>query len=151
MKKITLLSFAFILSLMVSAQVEDPVSWAYTTKKTGKGQYEIHLTATIEKGWHIYSQDAGEGPEPTSFSFSKNPLIKLEGKVKEVGKLESLYDPNFKSTLKFYNNGVDFVQKITLKSSASTMVKGTITYMVCNDRRCLPPKDVKFSLKIDGK
>lgn len=151
MKKFYLLSLAFILSMSAFSQVEDPVNWNFTTKKIAKGQYEIHLTATVEKGWHIYSQDAGEGPEPTSFVFSKNPLIKYEGKVKEVGKLESLYDPNFKSTLKFYNNSVDFIQKLTLKSTATTMVKGTLTYMVCNDKRCLPPKDVKFSLKIDGK
>ena len=151
MKKLSFLLLSLTFSLMVFAQVEDPVSWNYTIKKIAKGQYELHLTATVEKGWHIYSQDAGEGPEPTSFSFAKNPLIKMEGKVKEVGKLESMYDPNFKSTLKFYNNSVDFVQKLTVKSSATTMVKGNLTYMVCNDRRCLPPKDVKFSVKIDGK
>ena len=90
-----------------------------------------------------------KGPEPTSFSFSKNPLIKLQGKVDEKGKLETQYDPNFKSTLKFYNKQVDFVQKISKKSKAPTTLKGTVTFMVCNERKCLPPKDVPFSIKID--
>ena len=151
MKKLSFFLLSMTFSLMVFAQVENPVNWTFSSKKIANHQYELHFTATVETGWHIYSQNAGEGPEPTSFSFAKNPLIKMEGKVKEVGKLESMYDPNFKSTLKFYNNSVDFVQKLTVKSSASTVVKGTVTYMVCNDRRCLPPKDLNFSVKIDSK
>ena len=134
-----------------SAQIENPVNWSYTAKKISDKSYELHITATIAEKWHIYAQNAGNGPEPTSFTFSKNPLVKLDGSVKEVGKLETSYDPNFKSTLRFYSNKVDFVQKINLKSSASTVVKGIITYMVCNDKKCLPPKDVPFSIKVAGK
>jgi hypothetical protein len=134
-----------------SAQIENPVNWTYTAKKISAKSYELHITATIADKWHIYAQNAGNGPEPTSFTFSKNPLVKLDGSVKELGKLETSYDPNFKSTLRFYSNKVDFVQKINLKSSASTVVKGIITYMVCNDKKCLPPKDVPFSIKVAGK
>ena len=129
--------------------MEDPVEWNFTAKKTGNNLYEVHLTANVSGNWHIYAQDCGKGPEPTSFSFSKNPLIKLQGKVDEKGKLETQYDPNFKSTLKFYNKQVDFVQKISKKSKAPTTLKGTVTFMVCNERKCLPPKDVPFSIKID--
>lgn len=152
MKKLILIAFALISILLnASAQIENPVEWTYSAKKIGSKQYEVHLTAKIEGKWHIYAQDAGEGPEPTSFVFNKNPLIKLVGKVNEVGKLEKSFDKNFNSTLKYYNNKVDFVQKISLKSSASTVLKGTVTYMVCNDNKCLPPKDVPFSIKIDSK
>lgn len=133
------------------AQIENPVSWSFTSKKISDKTYELHITATLSDKWHIYAQDAGNGPEPTSFTFTKNPLVKTEGSVKEVGKLESAYDPNFKSTLRFYSNKVDFVQKIKLKSTASTTVKGTVTYMVCNDKKCLPPKDLPFSIKVAGK
>lgn len=145
---IVVLIFAFLNS---KAQLENPVVWTYTAKKITSKQYELHMTANIQPNWHIYSQDAGKGPEPTSFTFSKNPLVKFEGKVVEVGKLEKAFDPNFNSTLKFYNNKVDFVQKVNLKSTASTVIKGTLTFMVCNDRKCLPPKDVPFSIKIQGK
>jgi thiol:disulfide interchange protein DsbD len=152
MKKLILVVFALTsIFLIASAQIENPVEWSYSAKKIGNKQYEVHLTATIEGKWHLYAQDAGEGPEPTSFIFNKNPLIKLIGKVNEIGKLETSFDKNFNSTLKYYNKKVDFVQKISLKSSASTVLKGTVTYMVCNDNKCLPPKDVPFSIKIDSK
>jgi len=151
MKKIVFASiFMFIVNIGF-AQVENPVSWVFSATKISAKQYELHMSATVDGNWHIYSQQAGEGPEPTSFTFVKNPLVKLDGKVKEMGKLESLYDPNFKSTLKFYNGKVDFVQKVNVKSTANTVIKGTVVYMVCNDRRCLPPKEIPFSIKLEGK
>ena len=133
------------------AQIENPVKWTYTSKKIADKTYELHMTATLDGKWHIYAQNAGEGPEPTVFSFTKNPLVKLDDKVKEVGKLEKMYDPNFKSELKFYSSKVDFVQKVKVKSTAATVVKGTVSYMVCNDRKCLPPKEIPFSIKVGGK
>lgn len=135
------------------AQIENPVKWTYSVKriKADKDKYELHMTAVLDKKWHIYAQDAGDGPVPISFSFDKNPLFKLDEKVAEIGTLEKQYDPNFRSTLKFYSGKVDFVQKIKLKTAVKTIAKGTITYMVCNDKKCLPPKDVPFSIKIDPK
>ena len=133
------------------AQIENPVTWSYSAKKISDKVYEVHMTATIAPRWHLYAQDAGDGPEPTSFSFAKNPLIKPDEKVKEVGKMVKQFDQNFNSELRYYENKVDFVQKIKLKSTASTVLKGTITYMVCNDKKCLPPKEIPFSVKLSGK
>lgn len=134
------------------AQFENnPVKWTYQAKKIGPKLYEVHLKATIDKPWHLYAQDAGKGPEPTSIVFDKNPLVQLSGKTKEIGKLEKQYDPNFKSELRFYAGSVDFVQTVKMRSTAQTVVKGSITFMVCNDNRCLPPKEIPFSVTIDGK
>lgn len=142
-----LLMFAGI----VNAQINNPVTWSYTAKKIADKVYEIHLTANIDGNWHLYAQDAGEGPEPTVFSFTANPLITFDGKVKEVGKLEKSFDKNFNSVLKYYAKKVDFVQKIKVKSSVATVVKGSVNFMVCNDRQCLPPRDVPFSVNVGGK
>lgn len=151
MKRIfTLLGFMMIAGF-AKAQINNPVTWTYSAKKVADKVYEIHMTANIDGNWHLYAQDAGEGPEPTTFSFTANPLITFDGKVKEVGKLEKSYDKNFNSVLKYYAKKVDFVQKVKVKSSAATVVKGTVNYMVCNDRQCLPPKDVPFSVKVGGK
>lgn len=139
----------FVLS--ASAQMENPVQWAYSATKLADKTYELHITAILEGNWHIYAQDAGEGPVPTEFSFSANPLVIMDGKVKEIGKMEKSYDPNFKSVLKFYGKKVDFVQKVKLKSNTNTVVNGSVTYMVCNDKRCLPPRDVPFSVKLGVK
>jgi DsbC/DsbD-like thiol-disulfide interchange protein len=135
----------------VNAQINDPVQWTYTAKKIADKTYELHITATIGSNWHLYAQDAGEGPEPTKLTFTANPLVSLDGKVKELGKMEKSFDKNFNSTLKFYAKKVDFVQKIKVKSPVATVVKGSVNFMVCNDKQCLPPKDVPFSIKVGGK
>ena len=152
MKKITILTSILVLFFAVAnAQLENPVKWTYSAKKIAAKTYELHITANLDGNWHIYAQDAGEGPVPTSFSFTANPLVKLDGKVKESGKMEKSFDPNFNSVLKYYSKQVDFIQKVKLKSAATTVAKGTVTFMVCNDRKCLPPRDIPFSIKIDGK
>jgi hypothetical protein len=151
MKKIILSFLVSIFVLAANAQIENPVKWTYTAKKIGPGKYELHMTAVLEGKWHIYAQQAGDGPVATEFTFDKNPLVKTDGKVAELGKMVKEYDNNFKSTLKFYGNKVDFVQKVNVKGNAMTVAKGKVTYMVCNDQKCLPPKDVAFVIKIDPK
>lgn len=151
MKRVFLSLFVLGFFGAAHAQIENPVTWTYTAKKIKAGVYELHMTAVLNGKWHIYSQQAGEGPEPTSFTFDKNPLVKTDGAVAENGKLTKEYDENFKSVLKFYNGKVDFVQKVNVKNNIATVAKGKVTYMVCNDKKCLPPKEVPFSIKIDPK
>ena len=151
MKKILLGMILMMFAVVVNAQINNPVKWTYTAKKISDKTYELHLTATIDGNWHMYAQDAGEGPEPTTIKFTTNPLISFDGKVKEVGKMEKSYDKNFNSVLKYYGKKVDFVQKVKIKSSIATVVKGTVNYMVCNDRQCLPPRDVPFTINVGGK
>ncbi|HEY8959503.1 protein-disulfide reductase DsbD domain-containing protein [Chitinophaga sp.] len=151
MKKLLTALALFALPILASAQIENPVKWSFTAKKVNATTYEVHATATIDAGWHLYAQEAGEGPVPTSFKFAKNPLAASVGKVEEVGKLHKSFDKNFNSELKFYENTVDFVQKVTVKGKAATKVKGTVEFMVCDDHQCLPPKEVEFAVSVGGK
>ena len=50
-----------------------------------------------------------------------------------------------------YGETVSFVQTIKLKSTVKTNLSGTIKYMVCNDKKCLPPKEYPFTVKVAGK
>lgn len=148
LKKIVLGLFLVMFTIVVNGQINNPVKWSYTAHKIANKTYELRMTAIIDGNWHLYAQDAGEGPEPTTISFSNNPLVTFEGKPKEVGKMEKSYDKNFNSVLKYYAHKVEFVQKIKVKASVATVVNGTITYMVCNDRQCLPPKEIPFSISV---
>jgi hypothetical protein len=151
MKQITLAVLMLFFAGFAQAQINNPVLWTYSAKKIEDKTYELHITATINGNWHLYAQDAGEGPEPTTFKFTPNPLISFDGKVKEVGKMEKSFDKNFNSVLKYYANKVVFVQKVKVRSAVATVVKGTVNFMVCNDRQCLPPRDVPFTINVGGK
>lgn len=153
MKKMSVGIFLTCFAVYAHAQINNPVLWSYTAKKTADKTYEVHLTATINANWHLYGQGPGAtGLEPTTaITFIKNPLISFDGNVHEVGKAEAYYDKNFKTVLKYYTRTVDFVQLVKLRSAIATVIKGTVNYVVCNDRSCLPPKDVPFAININGK
>jgi thiol:disulfide interchange protein len=146
-----ILSFiVFCLISTISFAQTNPVSWSFTSKKIAADQYEVQLTATIQSGWHLYSQNqpADAIAQPTSFNFNKNPLINFEGKVKEVGKLEKYKDEKLDISANQYSQKVVFVQKIKLKGKAKTNVTGKLEYQTCDDKKCLPPKTVNFSIAL---
>jgi len=133
----------------ILAQVKNPVKWTYSAKKISTGKYELRMTAIVEKGWHIYSQKTPEGgPVPTEFTFTKNPLVTLSGPVNEVGKLETHFEKLFDVDVKQYSDKVDFVQVVTVKGTVKTNVNGKVEYMLCNDKECLPPKKLDFSIAL---
>lgn len=150
MKKFITAGFLLLFSNLLFAQiVQNPVSWTATSKKISDKTYEIHLTANISKGWHIYSQNTPEGgPIPTNITFTLNPLIQLQGKAREVGKLEQKNEPLFGVDVKQFSNKVDFVQLVKLKANVNTSAKVAVEFMVCNDRQCLPPSTRTFSLAL---
>ena len=149
MKKFLLVAFTVGFATMVGAQVKNPVEWKYTAEKKGDG-YEVEITATVKKPWHIYSQNTGKsGPVPTTITFAKNPLVTLVGNVREVGKLEKIYDNAFHTDVLFYSNKVVFTQEVKVKAGIRTNITGTVEYMVCDDEQCLPPTKKPFSISLD--
>ena len=102
MKKAFLFLAIVATALAGSAQTMNPVNWTFTSKKLGGDVYELQMTANIQQGWHLYSQTQPKDAiaQPTSFSFNKNPLIAMDGKVQEAGKLEKFTDKegNYSST-----------------------------------------------------
>jgi len=147
--KTVLLSMFLFVSMAVSAQ--NPVTWTFTSKKLTDNSYEIRMTATIEKGWHLYSQEQPQDAvaDPTTFTITNNPLIELSGKIKEVGKMEKFHDKELEISANQYSEKVDFVQIIKLKGKAKTSFSGSVEYQTCDDKKCLPPKTVNFKVALD--
>jgi hypothetical protein len=150
MKKI----FTTLLSLVVTgalfAQSTKQVNWSFEAKKIGENTFEVHMVADIGGNYHIYAQNAGEGPVSTSFDFTKNPLITLDGVIKEQGKMKKVYEQAFSSEVRFFEKKVDFVQVVKIKGKAKTSLAGKVEFMVCNDRECLPPSTVNFKVPVGG-
>ena len=129
--------------------MQDPVKWNYSAVKKSDKEYILDITAMLSPAWHIYSiNTSANGPVPTSISFKKNPLITIDGSVKEQGKLKTDHDAVFGVDVKYYSDKVEFMQPVKLRSSVKTNLSGTIKYMVCNDKMCLPPKTIAFNVQI---
>jgi Disulphide bond corrector protein DsbC len=150
MKKLLQIVFALLITASVAGQIKSPVKWEFSAVKINATTYELHLTATIDNGWHVYSQTTPKGgPLPAKVSFTKNPLLVLKGTAKEVGQLDEHFEPLFEVKVKQYSTKVDFVQTLQVKANVKTTAAGTVKFMTCNDKECLPPITLKFSLSIN--
>ncbi len=131
------------------AQIFEPVKWDFRVDQKGK-EATLVFTATIDKGWHLYSQFIDDGgPIPTAFVFDESDKYVLIGSTTE-GEPEEYFDPNFEMDLKFFSNKAEFKQKIKVSAAAAFKLSGYVEFMVCDDERCLPPDQVDFSLDITG-
>ncbi|WP_317169231.1 protein-disulfide reductase DsbD domain-containing protein [Mucilaginibacter humi] len=94
------------------AQVLTPVKWAYAAKKTSATEVTVLLKATIDAGWHIYSQNVKDGgPIKTSFTFAKSKDYTLVGKAIEP-KPVTKYEDAFKMNVSYFEKEVVFTQKL---------------------------------------
>lgn len=145
-----LLIFSFL--LIKSAVAQNPISWQFQAVKKGELQYEVVLRATIQPGWHLYSQQQPDDAIaiPTSIQFNANPLVIREKTIREDGKLERYTDKTLGVTSLQFSNQVSFVQVIKLKAKVKTKLTGEIEYQVCDDEKCLPPKKVPFTIELNG-
>ena len=75
-------------------------------------------------------------------------MILLDGNIKEVGKMQLFKDEKLKISANQYAGKVDFVQKVKLKSNTKTNLVGSVEYQTCDDKKCLPPKKIDFTIAL---
>ena len=148
MKKFFVLATGLLMSLSASSQILKPVKWSYTAMKTSATEATVFIKATIDSGWHVYSQTVPEGgPVKASFTFTPSASFHLDGVVLEpepVTRFEKFFDMN----ISYFEKEVVFQQKIKLNTKKAT-VKGTAEFMACSDRQCLPPQTIEFSIPVN--
>ena len=149
MKKVVLSLLLLVVSLTMQAQIKNPVKWTFSAKKISDKTYELHMTASIDPGWHIYTIDHNADiGVATSVTVNQNPLGTISGKLKANGKPVLMKDPSTGDKIKFYEKSVDLVQIVTLKAPVKTNFTGSVEFMSCDDKQCLPPASKQFSIAL---
>jgi len=138
------LSFVFFTS---NAQTLDPVSWDAELVHVDGDEYKLLLTANIDTKWVIYSQYLGnDGPIPTTFSVDKSEDIQLIGEFSEPNNPIVEMDEMFGMKLTKFKEKAVFEQQLKI-SKKDVTVTGTVEYMTCDSKRCLPPSTVSFTAR----
>ena len=149
MKKLLFPLFLLLFAVAVQAQIQDPVKFKSELKTLAADEAEVVFTAAIDKGWHVYSTDLGDGgPISATFNVEKISGAEVAGKLKPVGKEISTFDKLFEMKVRYFENTAQFVQKLKLTGGAYQL-EGYLEYGACNDENCLPPTQVPF--KFSGK
>lgn len=153
MKKISYLSLLFLLFCLNSyTQILDPVKWETSVKKISETEFDLISTATIEDGWHLYSQNIDEnGPVPTSFSFKDagNKFILIGKPSEDKGHTE--FDKIFEMDIKYFEKKAQFKQRIKLLSKDPFIIDGSVEYMACDDTQCLAPEEKELNFSVSAR
>jgi len=121
----------------------NPVSWTAEMNEEGTA---IELTAEMEPSWVVYSQHTSpEGPIPLSIKFTDLNGAVLDGDVEELSELIEAYSKMFEVDVKKFKGIAKFRQKLSAPVPGQT-IKGTVTFMTCNDKMCLPPTTIPFQV-----
>jgi len=149
MKRI-LLSLVLVVALTrVESQVVNPVRWDSRVEKVADNEYALLFTARIDEGWHLYAQDipAG-GPIPTAFTFLLPDNTRLIGSVAELTEGEVIFDKSFGMDVKMFSKEAVFRQIVKIISGNTAVIDASVEYASCDDRRCLPPEEETFSIRL---
>jgi thiol:disulfide interchange protein len=114
MKKLLIL-LTLLWTTFAFSQMENPVKWKTNVEKVNDSTYNLVMKATIEKGWHMYSQHTAENGslpiEITSEQADKD--FKFNGKAEE-SPTERKFNETFGVEETFFSNAAMLKQSITL-------------------------------------
>src|SRR5579862_383130 len=130
----------------------DPVQWSLRSdvQRVRPGDpIALHLTATIQPGWHLYSLTTPEGgPTPTT--------AVLEGGTLQSAALyepapERRFDPSFNLNTEIFSGQVILLvtgSVVPTHTEGGLDVIADLRYQACSDRLCLPPRKKTASLNL---
>ncbi len=148
--QISIFAFLFIFAStdLMGQIIADPTTFTYEAKKIKDHEYKLIFHVKLKKDWHIWSlHPGGDGMQISpSFVFDANPNFKLIDSVTEHGKAITGPMDGVDGNVTRFENQVDFFQ--IAKITNNTRIKGNITYQVCDNSMCLPPKTKPFAIDI---
>lgn len=149
------LLFCWLLSVLLIlpalSQIQEPIKFKTEWKQNSDIEAEIIFNATIDKGWHVYSTELGDGgPISATFNIDKIEGVEIVGKLTPSGNEINETDPIFGMKVRYFKDKATFTQKIKITDS-NYSIKGYLEYGACNDENCLPPTSVDFNFNGTGK
>lgn len=125
----------------------NPVKWTFEAQNFDDDHVKVLITAHMDGDWAVYSQFLGDdGPFPTTFVIQDEKGEPKEIEMKEPEGVTE-YDPLFEMEIKKFKKVVVF-EKVLARKNLSASIKGYVTFMTCDNSRCLPPEDMKFNIAI---
>jgi thiol:disulfide interchange protein len=138
---------------------QDPVRWSIVPDRTGAAKpnvepgdtFGVRINATIEDGWHVYATtQTGAGPTPLNFDIPRNSPFSFGGPIDEPLPVRE-FDPNFQIDTFFHKDRATFGIPVRVAKGTPSSTHGlriVVSFQTCNERLCLPPKDVALTLKV---
>ncbi len=121
-------------------------------EKIADNEYNLIITATIEKDWHVYSQFTPEGgslPITLKYDNPKN-AYKLIGKT-----TESPYKKHFNEVFEveeyYFDDNLKLTQKVQILDKNLSKIKVNLDYQTCKDACINDNLDLSFNIPASEK
>ena len=152
MKRIASLFTLFLCATaVVLAQFQTPVTIKASQNKVSDDVLEVVFRGTVDAGWHVYGTDfADGGPTRAELTLETQKGLKPDGKLRAVGNVQKKMDEMFGMEVSYMEGTAEFVQRFVI-TEPEYEVSGYLTYGACNDENCMPPTNVEFNFKGEGK
>ena len=152
MKRIASLFTLFLCATaVVLAQFQTPVTLKASQNKVSDDVLEVVFRGTVDAGWHVYGTDfADGGPTRAELTLETQKGLKPDGKLRAVGNVQKKMDEMFGMEVSYMEGTAEFVQRFVI-TEPEYEVSGYLTYGACNDENCMPPTNVEFNFKGEGK
>ena len=137
------------MNVSIFAQVLQPVTWEFDTKKISDDEVELIFTASIDKHWHLYAQWLPEGnfSLPTYFQFDSIVGVELIDTVMELSEVHEAYEDMAGAISRWFEFKAVFSQRVKITGDIA-YVGGLIDFMCCDDEQCIKlDEDFEFQLK----
>lgn len=151
--KITILALLMaVFSSLSFGQVIEPTKWKvdFSKKEVSVGdEIDVVFKATIDKTWHVYSNDFDPelGPILITFQFEEHPSYERVGDVKPINPHKK-FDEIWEGEVSYFEDKAEMRQTIKVKE-LPLKVTGTFEYQTCSDKtgQCVMGDD-EFDLKL---
>jgi len=131
----------------------DAIKWSAATKastvKPG-ASFEVHVTADLGDGWHLYSITQAPPPIATRITVPAGQPFALAGTV-EGPTPRVAFDQSFGIDTEFYEDNATFVVPVKAAADApggKRKLRIDTYFQLCNDQLCLPPKTVSVEVEL---
>src|SRR5579862_2123608 len=143
-------------AMALAAAAPEPVEWKLTDGPGRPIKPGAHLSVTlqakVQPGWHFYSlKPIANGPIPTRIWIPQGQPFMLAGIVQPPDAL-LVQDPGFNMEVETYEGQTDFTLPLRVPSNLDPGTQNLVvhvSYQACNNRLCLPPKEVKVSMPVE--
>lgn len=137
------------LSIKLSAQFDQPLSWSVTSEKTADGEYNVIATGTFSTaGWHTYDlTEYKNGPVSTTYVVSGDGVT-LVGAPEILSKVDKKFDEAFGMEVGTCSETVIICQKV--KAAEGTDAEVSIEWQCCNEGSCIAPDEFTATVSLGG-
>jgi len=146
-----LLLFFLLFAHVAIAQFHAPVQFGVKQNKLSDTELEVVFTGKVDAGWHVYGTDIADGgPTKAELTIEKQKGLQPKGVLRATGKVHRAMDDMFGMEVSYMEGTAAFSQRFTITEPVYE-ISGYLTYGACNDENCIPPTNVEFAFKGEGK